>query len=98
MFEISSEVPVKKRTPTLAIGENCAAGTMLLLMVSMTFRPTVQAPTSANDVNSAAAVVFRTSRLPTDGPNATPVEEPPMLNPTNTATRTPAAASTVTMR
>ena len=70
---------------------------MLLLIVSMTFRPTVHAPTSANTVNSAAAVTFRTRRLPTDGPKATPVDDPPMLNPTNTATMIPATARTLTM-
>jgi len=96
MFEMSSEKPVKKRTPTPAAGENCAAGTMPSLIVAMTFRPMVHAPTSANTLNSPAAVAFRTSLLPTAGPNATPVEEPPMLNPTNAATMMPTTARTVT--
>jgi len=45
----------------------------------MTFRPTVQPPQSAKPVKSAAAPIFPMIQLPTAGPNATPVDEPPML-------------------
>jgi hypothetical protein len=38
---------------------------------------------------SPPATSFVTTPLPTAGPNATPVLEPPMLNPTNTATTRP---------
>jgi hypothetical protein len=88
---------VKKRTTTLARGVNWTAGTMLLLIVAMTFRPTVHAPRKAKPTNRTPAVVLRTSREPTAGPNATPVDEPPMLNPTNTATVTPAMSSSDTI-
>ena len=63
----------------------------------MTFRPTVHAPRKPNTRNSVAAVVFRTRRDPTAGPNATPVDDPPILNPTNTATTTPTIVSSATI-
>jgi len=77
---------------------NCAAGTIPSLIVTMTFRPTVQAPANAKTENSNAAVAFRTSLPPTAGPTATPVDDPPMLNPTNTATTRPTASSSDTIR
>ncbi|MFT4958195.1 MAG: hypothetical protein ACI9EZ_001519 [Halobacteriales archaeon] len=70
---------------------------MLLLIVAMTFRPTVQAPKKANTRNRVAAVGFRTRREPTAGPNATPVDDPPILNPTKTATTTPRIVSSATI-
>jgi hypothetical protein len=88
---------VKNRTATLATGVNWTAETILLLIVAMTFRPTVHAPRKAKPTNSAAAVVFRTRREPTAGPNATPVDDPPMLKPTNTATAIPAMSSSETI-
>ena len=92
-----SERPVKNSTATLASGVNWTAGTILLLIVAMTLRPTVHAPRKAKPTNRAPAVAFRTRREPTAGPNATPVEEPPMLNPTKIATRIPATASSETI-
>ncbi len=92
-FEINSASPAKKSTTMLAASVNWLSGTIPSLIVVMTFRPTVHPPTSANAVNSPAAVAFPTIRLPTAGPNATPVEEPPMLYPTNTATTTPTASN-----
>ncbi|SHL34064.1 hypothetical protein SAMN05444342_3580 [Haladaptatus paucihalophilus DX253] len=92
-----SDAPVKNKTATLAAGVNWVAGTILLLIVAMTFRPTVHAPRKPKPTNKAAAVAFRRRREPTAGPNATPVDEPPILNPTKTATTTPATVSTDTI-
>ncbi len=78
-FEMSSANPAKKRTMMLVPNVNWLAGTMPLLIVSMTFLPTVQPPQSAKTVKSVAAPTLPMIRLPTAGPNATPVEEPPML-------------------
>jgi len=78
-FEIRRARPEKKRTTTLVAGVNTAASTIWLLIVEMTFRPIVHAPRNAKTVNSAPAVTFLTIRLPTAGPNATPVEDPPIL-------------------
>jgi len=64
-------------------------GTISPPIVATTFRPTVQPPSSANAAISPAAPSFESTPLPTAGPNATPVEESPTLNPTNTATATP---------
>jgi urocanate hydratase len=70
---------------------------MPLLIVSMTFRPTVHPPQSANAVNSVAAVALPTIRLSTAGPNATLVEEPPMLYLTNAAMRRPTTSNALTI-
>ncbi len=95
MFDISSERPVKNRTPIPATGVNFTDGTMPPLIVSMTFRPTVHAPRNAKTVKSTPAVNFLTSQLPTAGPKATPVDDPPILNPTNAATNRPTTSSVV---
>jgi hypothetical protein len=63
----------------------------------MTFLPTVHPPRRTKNVISAAAVVFRVTPAPTGGPQTTPVDDPPMLNPTNPATARPTSRRVETM-
>jgi hypothetical protein len=57
--------------------------------VSITFRPTVHPPKKAKPVMRTAAEVLLMNPAPTDGPQATPAEDPPMLKPTNRAPKMP---------
>ena len=75
-------------TTMLASTVNAPGATTPLPSVSTTFRPTVQPPSRTNTVISAAAVVFFVTPALTDGPHATPVDDPPTLKPTNAAAAT----------
>jgi hypothetical protein len=92
-FDMNSANPMKNNTAIDTVMEKRSAGTISPPIVSTTFRPTVHPPSSAKPVISPAAPIFEMVSLPTAGPKATPVEEPPMLNPTNTATRMPTRRS-----
>ncbi len=80
-FERKSAKPMKKRTTMLISGEKEVA-TRSLPRLRTTAGPTMRPPARAKTVISAAADSFERVLLPTAGPKATPVEEPPMLNPT----------------
>ena len=92
-FERNRANPMNSSTATVTVGSNAPCGTRSPPRVWTTSRPNTHPPASAKIVISTAAPTFETVLLPTAGPNATPVEEPPMLKPTNTATRRPAAMS-----
>ena len=72
---------------------NNSAGTNPLPSVSTTLVPTVNSPRRTNTAISADADRIERTQLPVAGPNATPVEESPVLTPTKTATATPTAKS-----
>ena len=84
---------MKKRTAIVTSMENTPAGTIRPPMVSITLRPTVHPPRRAKPVIRAPATAFDRIPLPTAGPKAAPVEEPPILYPTNIATRIPTPRS-----
>jgi len=95
-FERKSAKPMKNSTPMLTTSVNSDRGISRPPRVSTTFRPTVHPPIRAKTLIRPAARSFETTPLPTAGPKATPVEEPPMLNPTNTATAIPITRSSST--
>jgi len=89
--------PMKNRTATPA-GSEISMVMMSPLSVSMTFRPTVHPPRKTKPTISPAAVTLRRTPAPTAGPHAMPVEEPPMLKPTNSEARIPAVSTVTTIQ
>src|SRR5699024_11090434 len=93
----NSASPMKNSTTMLAASVNSLCGTILLPIVLTTPRPSVHPPRKKQIVISAAAPIAETDRLPTAGPKATPIFEPPILNPTNAATASPTTRSASTI-
>jgi len=65
--------------------------------VLTTRRPMVQAPTKKKIAMSVPAKSFERTPAPTAGPNAGPVVDPPILNPTNSVITSPTAIKTSTI-
>ena len=84
---------MNSKTPIEAPREKYSAGTNSVPRVSTTLVPTVNPPISTKTAISPDASRIDSTPLPVAGPNAAPVEEPPMFVPTKTAVATPTTSS-----